>query len=86
LVLPANAGDTLIVLSTKGTCFVYDSLAVEKWYDGTTTPVSSSVSSVSSSVSPTVSSGSRGQPFHVSLSLLLGLLMPSRPITALRTA
>lgn len=41
LVLPTNAGDTLIVLSTKGTCMGPDSSAVEKWYDGTTTPASS---------------------------------------------
>jgi len=38
LVLPTNAGDTLVVLSTKGTCMGPDSSAVEKWYDAASTP------------------------------------------------
>lgn len=40
LVLPTNAGDTLVVLSTKGTCVGPDSSAVEKWFDATSTPTS----------------------------------------------
>jgi hypothetical protein len=40
LVLPTNAGDTLVVLSTKGTCMGPDSSAVEKWFDAASTPTS----------------------------------------------